>query len=104
METEYFIDVVDDARLHLIPAVLDGSLTDERIFAFAAPFNWNDVSDAIVKARPDKASLFKNDPDEKQDLSIVPNELGAELLKKWFGQDGYTSLDDSVKANIEGLE
>lgn len=103
-QTEWFIDVVDDARLHLIAAVLDESLVNERIFAYAAPFNWNDVIDSLGRLRPDKASKFKKDPEEKSDLSTVPNELGAELLKKWFGQDGYTTLDESVRLNLEGID
>lgn len=84
--------------------MLDESLVNERIFAFAAPFNWNDVVDSLGRVRPDKASKFKKDPNEKSDLSKVPNELGAKLLKKWFGQNGYMTLDESVKSNLEGIE
>jgi hypothetical protein len=31
---QYMVDVVDDARIHVIAAVLDGGLENERIFAF----------------------------------------------------------------------
>lgn len=38
---------------------------------------------------------------EANDLSKVPNELGARLLKKWYGQEsGYKSLKQSIS---EGL-
>ncbi|KAI3395333.1 hypothetical protein diail_1446 [Diaporthe ilicicola] len=101
---QYFIDVVDDARLHLCAAVLDESLKNERIFAFAEPFNANDTIEAIKKARPDAdESTLKIDPNEPRDLSKVPNELGARLLTEWYGQDGYKSLDQSVKENLEGI-
>ncbi|KAK5942366.1 hypothetical protein PMZ80_004929 [Knufia obscura] len=100
---QYYIDVIDDARLHLCAAVLDGGLEDERIFAFAGPFNWNDAVDAIGRVRPDCKVKLEKDPDEGRDLSRVPNELGAKLLKKWFGQDGYKSFDQCVKENLEGV-
>lgn len=101
---QYYIDVIDDARLHLTAAVLDGSLENERIFAFAGPFNWNDIFAAVKKARPDTKTKLEEVPGEAKDLSKVPNELGAKLLKKWFGQDGYKSLEQSVKENLEGIE
>lgn len=102
---EYFIDVVDDSRLHLCAAVLDESLKNERIFAFSAPFNANDTVDAIKRIAPPNADLSKlsKDPNELSDLSKVPNELGAKLLKKWYGQDGYKTLDQSVKENLQGI-
>lgn len=102
--TEYFVDIVDDARLHLCAAVLDESLKNERIFAFAAPFNANDAVEAVKKARPDvDQSKLKIDPNELRDLSKVPNELGARLLKDWYGQDGYKSFEQSIKENLEGI-
>lgn len=102
--TEYFIDIIDDARLHLCAAVLDESLNNERIFAFAYPFNGNDAVEAVKKVRPDvDQSKLKTDPDEPRDLSKVPNELGARLLKEWYGQDGYKSLEQSIKENLEGI-
>ncbi|KAL2276370.1 hypothetical protein FJTKL_00963 [Diaporthe vaccinii] len=101
---QYFIDIIDDARLHLCAAVLDESLKNERIFAFAYPFNGNDAVEAVKKVRPDvDQSKLKIDPDELRDLSKVPNELGARLLKEWYGQDGYKSLEQSIKENLEGI-
>lgn len=103
---QYYINVTDNARLHLIPALLDRDVQNERIFAFADQFNWTDLVDAIVKARPaakEKLAKFR-DENEERDLSKVPNELGAKLLTKWFGQDGYTSLEESVAQNLAHLE
>ena len=31
------------------------------------------------------------------------HKMGAELLKKWFGQEGYETVEQSVKENLEGL-
>lgn len=36
---EWFIDVQDDARLH-VAAITNGDVSNERIFGFAEPFNW----------------------------------------------------------------
>lgn len=97
--------MIDDSRLHLCAAVLDESLKNERIFAFAAPFNANDTIDAIKRVAPSTmdTSKLKKDPNELSDLSKVPNEQGANLLKKWFGQDGYKSLDQSVEENLQAI-
>lgn len=101
---QWHIDVVDDARLHLIAAVLDESLANERIFAFAQTFTWNQLFAAVKKVRPDTKANLEPKKDDPEDLSKVPNELGAKLLKKWYGQDGYKSLEESVKENLEGVE
>ncbi|KAK2606522.1 hypothetical protein N8I77_005265 [Diaporthe amygdali] len=101
---QYFVDIVDNARLHLCAAVLDESLKNERIFAFAEPVNVKDAVAAIKKVRPDAdESKMKIDPNEQRDLSKVPNEVGARLLKQWYGQDGYKSLQQSIKENLEGI-
>lgn len=102
---QYFIDVIDDARLHIIAAVLDESVVNERIFSFAEPFNATRIVDTIVKLRPDSESKLGKlrDSNEPKDMSKVPNELGAKLLQKWYGQDGYTSFEDTVKQNLAGL-
>lgn len=101
--TEYYIDTIDDARLHIIAAVYDDQLVNERIYAWAYPFRWNDVIDIINKVRPDLKCAADKDPNEGHDLSKAPNELGASLLKKWFGQTGYKSLEQSVKENLEHI-
>ncbi|KAK5082037.1 hypothetical protein LTR05_007179 [Lithohypha guttulata] len=99
---QYFIDVIDDARLHLIAAVLDESIVNQRIFAFAEPFNLNDCVEAIRRVRPDVKSEMKIDEAEGRDLSKVATEKGAELLRAWYGQNGYKMFDQSVAENLEG--
>ena len=100
-ETEWFINTRDDGRLH-VAATIDTSVQNERIFAFAEPFNWNDILASIRELRPDN-KVPDDFPDLPRDLSTVDNALGKELLKKWWGQDGYTSLKQSVKENLEGF-
>ncbi|USW55036.1 Putative NAD-dependent epimerase/dehydratase, NAD(P)-binding domain superfamily [Septoria linicola] len=99
---QYMIDVVDDARLHVIAAAMDTSLSNERIFAFNVPFNFTGLVEIIKKHYPDAKDVAKIPEGEGHDLSQIPNELGAELLKKWYGQDGYKPLEQSVLENLKG--
>lgn len=83
---------------------MDASLKDERIFAFNVPFNWTDVINIIKELRPDAKDVAEAPKDEVRDLSKVPNELGAELLRKWYGQEnGYKPLKQSIEENLEGI-
>jgi hypothetical protein len=97
------IDVIDDARLHVIAAALDQSLENDRIFAFNVAFNWTDIIKAIQEVCPDATTVAKPPLAEPRDLSRVPNEQGARLLKEWYGQEtGYKPLVQSVRENLEG--
>lgn len=98
---QHMINVVDDARLHLL-AALDGTVANERIFAFAYPYNWNDILDVFRELRPDRKFL-ENDPNLGRDITEVDNELGLALLKKWYGQTKYTDLRESVKQHLQGV-
>jgi hypothetical protein len=97
------IDVIDDARLHIIAAALDRSLENDRIFAFNVAFNWTDIVNAIKEVRPDASAVATPPEDEPRDLSEIPNEQGARLLREWYGQEtGYKPLVQTVRENIEG--
>ncbi|ORY62115.1 uncharacterized protein BCR38DRAFT_410560 [Pseudomassariella vexata] len=100
-DSEHVINVVDCARLH-VAATIDGSVVNERVLAFHEPFNWNDVIEVIRELKPD-AKVVDIMPDLPRVLSEVDNALGAELLRKWWGQKGYTGLKESIRQNIEGL-
>jgi hypothetical protein len=99
---QHMINVVDDARLHLIAAI-DRTVVNERIFAFAYPYNWNDVLEIFRELWPNK-TFMSNDPALGRDLSKVDNALGVGLLKKWYGQDSYTDLKESVRQQFESAK
>lgn len=101
---EYHIDVIDDARIHIIAAVLDSSIKSERIFAFARPFTFTEMIEILKELRPDVKSLPSPPVDEGQDLSKVPNELGRQLLKKWYGQDDYKTMRQSIEECLASLK
>lgn len=76
-------------------------MQNERIFAYAEPFNFNDLLAIIRKLRPGQ-KIPADFPNLQRDLSTVDNGLGKELLKKWWNQDGYKSLTESLRQNLEG--
>lgn len=98
----YYIHVRDVAIMH-VAAVLDPEVSNERIYAWAKPFNWNDVLAILRKLFPNKT--FVDDlPDMGQLVGKVDDELGLKLIKRWGKQDRWTPLEQSVKENLEGLE
>jgi hypothetical protein len=103
------VNVLDNARLHLL-ALLDTSVTNERIYAYDEIFTWNGLIDIISRLRPSsKARLEAARPkDEVADITTVDNKLGGELLRKWYGQEGgrgrgWAGLERTVKENLEGV-
>lgn len=99
----HFTNATDCARVHLAAAVLDDSLSNQRIFAFADQFNWNDVADAIELVRPDLKMDVKRDLTLGRDWTRTPREQASKLLTKWFEQDGFKNLHVTVKENLEGV-
>ena len=66
---QWMTNVDDSARLH-VSALLDPQVENERILAFAYPYNWNDILAILRKLYPDRT--FPNDiPDEPRDLTTL---------------------------------
>ena len=97
---QWMVNVQDTARVH-VAALLAPELQNERILAFAQPYNWNDILAALRKGFPGK-EFPRDDPEQQRDLSELDNSQGAELLRA-FGGDGWTGLEESVKENCEGM-
>ncbi|CAM1507574.1 Fc.00g072150.m01.CDS01 [Cosmosporella sp. VM-42] len=96
---QFYIDVRDCAKLHII-GLLDPSVHDERIYAFAGEFNWTDVVGILRKLRPENKSIPSAPENEGRDLSdvkLIPH--AEELLKSFYGH-GWTSLEESLKEGI----
>lgn len=94
------VNFKDTAYLH-VAALLDPGVENERILAYAQPFNWNDALAVLRKMYPDK--LFPaNIENEPRDLSKLDNSRGASLLRA-FGRPGFTGLEESVRENTAGL-
>ena len=98
---QWFVDVRDTARLHVI-ALIDPKANGERLFAFSAPFNWNDLLDIFRKQNPGK-SFPENQEGEATDLSEIPTEEASDFLKKHYGK-GFVGLEESLEANTATLK
>jgi hypothetical protein len=64
-----------------VAATIDTSLSNERIFAFADPYNWNDILAITHELRP--GQIFPDDfRGLPRDLSTLDNDLGEEFPKR----------------------
>ena len=97
---QWGVNVKDTARVH-VSALIDPDVENERILAYAFPYNWSTLLNVLRKLRPDRT--FPDDiPNEPKDLSTLDNSRGAELLTA-HGREGWTGIEESVKENIAGL-
>lgn len=95
---QYFIDVVDNAKLH-VAAAIHANAVDERLFGYAEPWNWNDILAMLRKWFPEKT--FIDDMELGRDISTVANGRALGLLKEVYGMERWTGLEESVKANVQ---
>lgn len=94
------IDVKDVALLHMA-AVLDPDCNGARLQAWGEHCNMNDILAALRRLYPDRK--FMDDFTNQTRLSITADaDQPLALLKKWGGQDGWTSLEQSVADEMEG--
>ena len=100
---QWFVNVRDNARIH-VAAAIDPSVENERIWPFTAPYNWNDVLAIIRRLRPSEGKVPKDIDGLGRDVSTVDNGMARELLRKWWGQDGYTGLERTVEENLECVQ
>ena len=91
---QYYVNVQDTARIH-VAALIYPDVENERLFAWAHPYNWNDILAIYRKLYPDH-HFIEDLPDLGRDLSKVANARAEELVKR-FGRSGWTSLEDSVR-------
>ncbi|KAF2838214.1 NAD(P)-binding protein [Patellaria atrata CBS 101060] len=95
--TEYYIAVQDQALIHLA-ALINPTVSGERLFAFAEPYNWNEILAIFRKLYPEK-KFIDDFPELGHDISKVANERAEELLKSIAGR-GFIPLEESVKATV----
>ncbi|KAI9172834.1 Aldehyde reductase [Paramyrothecium foliicola] len=92
-----YINVVDTAALHYAAAILP-NVQDERIFGFAGHYTWPRILEIMRKNFPDKTF-----PEDFEGLDVVydvrPRARAEQLLRE-VGRPGFTSLEDSILANI----
>lgn len=97
---QWFVDVRDTAKLH-VAALIDPSANGQRIFAFAAPYSWNDILAILRKQNPDREFMADKEGEGK-DLSRIENNSAEALLKKHFGH-GWVTLEESLRDSTAAL-
>ncbi|KAK1635670.1 NAD dependent epimerase/dehydratase [Colletotrichum phormii] len=97
----YFIDVEDDAALHIAAAILS-DVKGERIFAFAYPMNWDIILDILRRQNP-RRKFADNFHDEEYPVTVKPIARAEGLLKR-LGRPGWISLEQSIATNTEHLK
>lgn len=97
----WMVNVKDTARLH-VSALMDPRVENERILAYAEPFNGNDVLAKLRRLYPDR-SFPRDVVDLPRTLSTLDYSREAKLLQA-YGRDGFTGLEESVKDNTLGLK
>lgn len=98
-----FIDVGDVGRLALAAVIKEGAppAAVDRLFGWSAKYNWNDIL-AILRRTYPKQTFPPDYPDLAQDLSEIEQDRSLQLVKS-LGRDGWTGLEESVRANVESL-
>ncbi|KNG79871.1 cinnamoyl-CoA reductase, partial [Aspergillus nomiae NRRL 13137] len=101
---QWFVDVEDTARLH-VAALLDGRVKSERLFAFATPYTWTDIVDILRKAFPLNSSIPQAPENEGRNfIQVGPSVRAENLIKEFWGRDGWTSLRESTLAELGTLK
>lgn len=99
---QYYVNVQDNARVH-VAALVYADVKNERLFTFAHPYSWNDILAVFRKLYPQK-KFIDDLPNIGEDKSKVANKRADDLLKRFAGLPGWTSLEQSVKDATEGWQ
>ncbi|PLB46252.1 NAD(P)-binding protein [Aspergillus steynii IBT 23096] len=100
---QWRVDVDDTARLHAI-AVLHPGVVSERVFAASEPFSWARVVEILRRLRPQNKSIPDAPEEAEKIFYVVPSQRAEDLIKEFYGRPGWTTLEESLEAGIEGLE
>ncbi|KAF4312522.1 NAD-dependent epimerase/dehydratase [Botryosphaeria dothidea] len=97
---QQYTDVEDAAWLHVVAAVHPG-VKSERVFGSAGSFHFDDILAWMRKQYPDHK--FPENFMKGRDITEWKPKARAEALLRDIGRPGFTSLEESVKKNLEGL-
>lgn len=80
-------------------------MQSERIFAFGESVHWADIVSTLRTLRPENKSIPSIPENIPTDSTVIQPRGRAEgLLRSFYGQDGFTSIHESIRKGIEGLE
>lgn len=92
----YFVDVDDVAKLHVI-ALIDESLSSQRIIAAAEPYTASSLQATLQEINPNRKEVDISRFPKQVNLKL-DNQPSVELLKKHYGK-GYSDLKTTLEAN-----
>ncbi|OHE93330.1 hypothetical protein CORC01_11398 [Colletotrichum orchidophilum] len=93
------IDVKDVALLH-VAVVLDPDCNGARLQAWGEYCNMNDILAILRRLRP-RTKFMEDFPNQTKLEVTADYDQQLRLLHKWGGQDGWTSLEQSVVEEME---
>lgn len=96
---QWSVDVRDVARAH-VSALLEADVQNERLFAFAEPYNYSRIVEVLKKVDPSRQDYPPSPENEGQDLSTVDNIRVIELLKR-DGREGFITLEQSLREQLQ---
>ncbi|RDA86150.1 hypothetical protein CP532_3056 [Ophiocordyceps camponoti-leonardi (nom. inval.)] len=106
LDPQHYVNVTDTALLH-IAALREVDVVGERLFAFAAPFNFNITMETFEKLRDqgygDDKREFPRIANDDKDLKIVDTKRSQELLRR-YNRPGFADLETCLKEAIESSE
>lgn len=98
---QWHIDTRDAGRLY-VAALATRGVDGERLFGFGARYSWAQVRELLTQMYPGRAIP----PVEYLgvDQTDVPSQRAEQLVRGLgLGQEQWTSLEDSVRANAESF-
>jgi nucleoside-diphosphate-sugar epimerase len=93
-DPQWQVDVEDIAKLHLAALTFE-HVRNERLFGFAHPFNYNSFLNMFRRLAPER-TFPPDDEDQKMPATVIDTTRSVKLLRQ-FGQQGWTSFEDSVR-------
>ncbi len=98
---EHFIDVRDDAKLHVI-ALVHPDVQGRRLLGMVAPALISRIVGTLRELYPERK--FEDFEDDGTDeITNAEKRKVEDLLREAYGH-GYTGLEDSIKANAQELK
>lgn len=98
---EHFIDVRDDAKLHVI-ALANPKLEGRRLLGMVAPAPISKIVQILREEYPEHGFADFKDDGTDEITNLMKDEVEG-LLKEAYSH-GYTPLEESVKANASELK
>ena len=95
----YYVHVQDVARLH-VAGLIHPSISNERIFAYAAPYSINEFFDIFAKAVPGYTVKEKLAGLDFSLATIGPRDKAESLLKD-MGRPGFVGLEETVIDSVQ---